>query len=104
MLLKYICIKRLNAFDDILRLNSYPENSIEQTKRPQIPQRNPQPANTEWSYLKIPYISQRLNHRFTNILRKENIPVITSPTNPTRSDKLYPTPPRSANALESNAL
>ena len=75
MLLKYICIKRLNAFDDILRLNSYPENSIEQTKRPQIPQRNPQPANTEWSYLKIPYISQRLNHRFTNILRKENIPV-----------------------------
>ena len=75
MLLKYICKKHLNAFDDILRLNSYPENSIEQTKRPQIPQRNPQPANPEWSYLKIPYISQRLNHRFTNILRKENIPV-----------------------------
>ena len=24
---------------------------------PQNPQRNPQPANTEWSYLKIPYIS-----------------------------------------------
>jgi len=61
----------LNTFDDILRLNSYPENSIEQTKRPQNPQLNPQPGNTEWSYLKIPYISERLNHRITNIFRKE---------------------------------
>ena len=37
--------------------------------------RNSQPAGTEWSYLKIPYISERLNHRITNIFRKENIPV-----------------------------
>ena len=44
-------------------------------KRPQNLQRNPQPTNTEWSYLKIPYISERLNHRITNIFRKENIPV-----------------------------
>ena len=29
----------------------------------------------EWSYLKIPYISERLNHKITNIFRKENIPV-----------------------------
>ena len=72
-------------------------------KRPQNLQRNPQPANTEWSYLKIPYISERLNHRITNIFRKENIPV-RMPTNPTRSDKPYPTPPQSANALETNAL
>ena len=28
-----------------------------------------------WSYLKIPYISERLNHKITNIFRKENIPV-----------------------------
>ena len=28
-----------------------------------------------WSYLKIPCISERLNHRITNIFRKENIPV-----------------------------
>ena len=67
--------QHLNTFDDILRLNGYPENSIEQTQRPQNPQRNPQPGNTEWSYLKIPYISERLNHRITNIFRKENIPV-----------------------------
>ena len=70
--------QRLYTFDDILRLNGYPENSIEQTKRPQNPQRNPQPAHTEWSYLKIPYISERLNHRITTIFRKENIPVCTA--------------------------
>ena len=67
--------RHLNTFDDILCLNGYPENRIEQTKRPQNPQQNPQPVNTEWSYLKIPYISERLNHKITNIFRTENIPV-----------------------------
>ena len=67
--------QHLGAFDDILRLNGYPENSIEQTKCPQNLQRNSQPTGTEWSYLKIPYISERLNHKITNIFRKENIPV-----------------------------
>ena len=67
--------QHLNTFYDILCLKGYPENSIEQTKRPQNPQRNPQPTNTELSYFKIPYISERLNHRITNIFRKENIPV-----------------------------
>ena len=61
--------QHLNTFNDILRLNGYPENSIEQTKRPQNPKRNPQPANTEWSYPKILYISERLNHGITNIFR-----------------------------------
>ena len=37
------CSSHLNTFDDI-----YPENGIEHTKRPQNPQRNPQPAITEW--------------------------------------------------------
>ena len=63
--------QHLNTFDDILCLKGYPENSIEQKKRPQ----NPQPINTELSYFKIPYISERLNYRITNIFRKENIPV-----------------------------
>ena len=67
--------QHLNTFDDILHLNGYPENTIEQTKCPQNPQQNPQPGNTEWSYVKIPYISERLNHKITNIFRKENIPV-----------------------------
>ena len=59
----------------ILHLNGYPDNRIQQTNRPQNPQRNPQPDNTEWSYLKIPYISERLNHTIINIFRQENIPV-----------------------------
>ena len=67
--------QHLNTFDDILRLNGYPEDTIEQTKRPQNPQQNPQPGDTEWSYFKIPYISERLNHKITNIFRKENIPI-----------------------------
>jgi hypothetical protein len=67
--------KHQNMFDDILRLNGYPENSIDQTKHPQSHQKDSQPLNTEWSYLKIPYISERLNHRITNIFRKEGIPV-----------------------------
>ena len=65
--------QHLNTFDDNLRLNGYTENTIEKTKHPQNPQQNRQPGNTEWSYLKIPYISERLNHKITNIFRKENI-------------------------------
>ena len=70
---------QLNTFDGNLRLmlNCYPENSIEQTKCSQSPSnKTPQPANTEWSYLKILYISEQLNHRITNIFKKENIPVL----------------------------
>ena len=33
--------QHLNTFDDILRLNGYPENSIEQTKRPKKTPRKP---------------------------------------------------------------
>ena len=62
-------------FDDILRINGYPEDSIDQTKHPQSHQRNSPPPNVDWSYLKIPYISERLNHKITNIFRKEGIPV-----------------------------
>ena len=93
MLLTLSATQHLNTFDDmyILRLNGYTGNSIEQTKRPQNPQRNPQPANTEWSYLKIPYISERLNHRITNIFRKENIPVRIAHKSYTLRQALYHT-------------
>ena len=64
-----------NSFDDVLRLNGYPESIIDQTKHSQNHQKNPRPLNTEWSYLKIPYFSERLNYRITNIFRKEGIPV-----------------------------
>ena len=47
-------IKHQNMFDDILRMNRYPEDSIDQTKHPQRHQRNSPPPNVDWSYLKIP--------------------------------------------------
>ena len=68
-------IKRQNMFDGILRLNGYPGDSIDQTKHPQSHQRNSRPPNVDWSYFKIPYISERLNHKMSNIFRKEGIPV-----------------------------
>ena len=56
-------------------------------------------------YLKILCISERLNPRITNIFRKENIPVrIAHKFHTLRPGKPYPTPPRGANALETNAL
>ena len=66
-----------NMFHDILHLNGYPENSIDQTKHLQSHHKDSQPLNTEWSYLKIPYISEQLtgNHKITNIFWKEGIPV-----------------------------
>jgi len=68
-------IKHRNMLDDIVRINGYSEDSIDQTKHPQSHQRNSPPPNVDWSYLKIPYISERLNHKITNIFRKEGIPV-----------------------------
>ena len=53
--------KHQNTFDDGLRLNGYPESIIDQTKHSQNHLKNPRPLNTEWSYLKIPYFSERLN-------------------------------------------
>ena len=72
---KSTATKHQNSFDDVLRLNGYPESIIDQTKHSQNHQKDPRPLNTEWSYLKIPYISERLNHRITSIFRKEGIPI-----------------------------
>lgn len=55
--------KHHDTYDDIIRLNRYPENNIDQTKRPQNYPRDSQPSNIEWSYLKIPFILERLNHK-----------------------------------------
>ena len=72
---KAMARKYQNTFDDVLRLNGYPESIIDQTKHSQNHQKNPRPLNTEWSYLKIPYFSERLDYRITSIFRKEGIPV-----------------------------
>ena len=58
-----------------VRLNGYPEGTINKTKHSQNHQKDPRPLNTEWSYLKMPYVSERLNYKITNIFRKEGIPV-----------------------------
>ena len=62
--------KHKNTFNGILCLNRYPENNINQTN-----QRDSRSTNTEWSYLKIPYISKRLNHKIANIFQRDCIPV-----------------------------
>ena len=73
------CSSHLNTFDDILRLN----DSIEQPKRPQNPERNPQPANTEWSYMSRTF----LNDSITGSLLVKKTSRYALPTNPTRSDE-----------------
>ena len=68
--------KHQGAFDEILRLNGYSESCIHHTKQPQNRRREDSlPSSTEWSYLKIPYIPERLDHKITNIFRKEGIPI-----------------------------
>ena len=62
-------------FDNILRLNGYPERTIHETKHLQNHQRDPQTQTKEWHYLKIPFISDRLNRKITGIFKRENIPV-----------------------------
>ena len=63
--------KHQDMFDDILRLNAYPKNSIDQTKHSQSQQRDSRHPYAAWSYLRIPYmyISERLNHKITNFFR-----------------------------------
>ena len=67
--------KHQGAFDEILRLNGYSESCINHTKQLQNRREDSLPSNTEWSHLKIPYISERIDYRITNIFRKEGIPV-----------------------------
>ena len=62
-------------FDNILRLNGYPERTIHETKHLQNHQRDPQTQTKEWHYLKIPFISDRLKRKITRIFKRENIPV-----------------------------
>ena len=59
---------------DILRLNRHLENNINQINRPKN-QRNYRSTYTEWSYRRIPYISERPNHKIANIFQRESIPV-----------------------------
>lgn len=85
------CIKEIlttkheNEFNGIPCLNSYPENNINQTN-----QRDSWSNNTEWSYLKIPCISEWLNHKIANIFPRESITVRIAHCSITPSDEPSP--------------
>lgn len=72
--------KHDRTFDDILRINGYPDNVIDKAKRPQ--NHDPQTSKADCLHFKIPFISDRLDHKITKIFRKEGLP-IGSLTNPT---------------------
>ena len=67
--------KHHGTFDDIPPLNGYSESCIHHTKQPQNRHEDSLPSSTEWSYRKISYISERLDHKVTNIFHKEGIPI-----------------------------
>lgn len=96
--------KHLNMFEDILRLHGYSDISIEQTKHPQSYPKDNRPFKTEWSYLKIPYISELLDYRITSIFSEKRKYQYLSRTSHTPSDKLSPTTPRNGYARGTTAL
>ena len=95
--------QHLNTFDGILHLNGYPEKDIEQTKRPQNPQQTLNlPTQNGHTSRSRTFPNDSITGSLTLLEKKTSQYAL--PTNPTSSDKPYPTPPRSANALETNAL
>ena len=95
--------QRPNAFDDILRLNSYPEKSIEQTKQNKTPNETLNlPTQNGHTLRSRTFLNDSIIWSLTSLKKKTSRYAL--PTNPTRSDKPYPTPPRGANAQETNAL
>ena len=63
--------KHACEFDNKLCFNRYPEDAINESKCPQNHPLDPQSQNTEWLYLKIPFISNRLDRE----IMRENLPV-----------------------------
>ena len=83
------CFHRIRRFRASLLSSSFPQNFDFGEISPnssfsslhafldisQNHQKDPRPLNTEWSYLKMPYVSKCLNYKITNIFQKEGIPV-----------------------------
>ena len=68
-------MKFLKRLINLRNLDNAISSNNSQLKQPQNCREDSLPSNTEWSYLKVPHISERLDHRITNIFRKEGIPV-----------------------------
>ena len=70
----------------MLRLNGYPSNMISGTlNRESHNSQAPQYDNSgpKWRYLKISYISDRIDYRITKLFNKEGIPVSITHENTT---------------------
>ena len=97
---------QLNTFDGNLRLmlNGYPENSIEQTKCSQSPPTKHLnlPTQNGHTLRSCTFLTNSITGSLTFLKKKTSL--YSLPTNPILSDEPYPTPPRSANTLETNAL
>ena len=94
--------KYLNTFDDILRLNGYPENSIEQTNAHKILNQTPNlTTQIGHSLRSLTSLNDLITRSLTFSEKKTSQYALL--TNPTPSGKPYPTPPRNANALETTA-
>ena len=92
-----------NTFDDFLCLNGYPENSIEQTKQSKNPNQTLNlPTQSGHTLRSRTFLNNSTTRSLTFSEKKTSRYAL--PTNPTCSDKPYPTPPRRANAPETNAL
>ena len=69
--------KHNNDFDEILRLNGYPQHIIDET----FPEEAPTPHtirhnnNTDCLYLQIPYISDAVDYKIITIFKKKGLPV-----------------------------
>ena len=68
-------MKHIQQFDNILRLNNYPESFIERSNKKTNPKkkRKINYFNNEKHYLKIPFISDDVNHKIKRILRSEQL-------------------------------
>ena len=64
-------------FDNLLRLNGYPQHSIDKThistNNTSVPTntRTLQSTNTEWLYLTTPFISEKFDHKLKSIFKQE---------------------------------
>ncbi|KAK3754672.1 hypothetical protein QZH41_004531 [Actinostola sp. cb2023] len=71
----HIRTKHNNNFDNVLRLNGYPQAWIDCARQPSTTTEPQAEPNHQWFYLKIPYVSDALDFRIKNIFRKEEIPI-----------------------------
>jgi hypothetical protein len=66
-------IDNQHKFDALLRQNGYPHHFIDETYT--LPHRRINDRNTEWFYMKVPFISERINRGLLSIFKAEKMPI-----------------------------